>query len=247
MLDTFSYKCLKVNELKLCFKRFDLNVKKLKKRELFDTYNRCLAAFIIQKAFREHFYKNATDHITLEKVNHPCFIYRLKNNCYFYTYESIIKYIMKTGDTRDPMTRIQYSDDDLIRIDTSVKYYFPDTRYSSTLKIKKNVSYAKKIKNRENEILSFQMRLDELKNTFIDLLAYNVGSWDIGTDPIIIDSVRYSSLQSFIQSSFHEAKIVFTNLKNYCSFYASTFKQTFLEEIEHFEESVLKEQLKNVF
>ena len=147
---------------KLCKNGNIKNYSKLKKKELFDTFNKFLAVKVIQKCFRNHFYKNATDHISLEPISYPCFIYRTKSGKhYFYSYESIIKYIMKTGDCRDPMTRENYSDDDLIRLDTEAKKY--NFKYRSTYKIKKNLGYARRIRNIENEILSFQMRMDELK------------------------------------------------------------------------------------
>ena len=92
MLNNFN---LSVVVLKKLCKNASIKLLKLKKRELFNEYNRYLAIKLIQKCYRLHFYKNAIDHITLEKVNYPCFIYRTKfNKHYFYDYSSIIKYIM---------------------------------------------------------------------------------------------------------------------------------------------------------
>ena len=92
MLNNFN---LSVIILKKLCKSANIKISKLKKKELFDEYNRYLAVKLIQKIYRNHFYKNAVDHITLEKVSYPCFIYRTKfNKHYFYEYGSIIKYIM---------------------------------------------------------------------------------------------------------------------------------------------------------
>jgi len=205
----------------------------LKKRELFTNFNCYLSTKLIQRCYRRHFYKNATDHITLEEIKFPCFIYRTKSGKhYFYSYESIIKYIMKTGDCRDPMTRENYSDDDLIRLDNSVKIYFPNIRYRSTYKIKKNLNYARRIRNRENEILSFQMRMDELKELIFYILNTEMYLWDLGNEPLLIENVEYQSVESFIQSTIHELKMVLVNLRAYDSHVAEQFKTHLIYSIQ---------------
>ena len=218
---------------KLC-KIANIKVLKLKKKELFDKYNRYLAVKLIQTRYRKHFYKNAIDHITLEKVCYPCFIYRTKfNKHYFYNYSSIIKYIMKSGDTRDPMTRSQYSDHDLMRLDSGSKKYFPkeNISFKSTLKIKNNVNYARRIRNRENEILSFQLRLDELKENIIFINGAFL--WDLPPEPILIDNVEYRNIDSYINTLLLELKIIFTHLNNCDSSTANYFKITIIEEFKN--------------
>ena len=187
---------------------------------------------MIQRAFRYYFYKNATDHITLEPIGFPCFIYRTKSGKnYFYSYDSIIKYIMKTGDCRDPMTRETYSDNDLIRLDTSAKVHFPEIKYRSTYKIKKNLSYARRIRNQENEILSFQMRMDELKEVIFYIISSEMYTWNLGNEPIVVENVEYQSVQSFIQSVFHELKMILDNVRRYDPYVANLFKTQLLENI----------------
>ena len=229
MLNNFN---LSVVILKKLCKNANIKISKLKKKELFGEYNRYLATKLIQKCYRKHFYKNAIDHITLEKVSYPCFIYRTKfNKHYFYEYSSIIKYIMKSGDTRDPMTRAQYSDNDLIRLDLDSKKHFPKEciSFKSTLKIKNNVNYARRIRNRENEILSFQLRLDELKENI--LFINDVFLWDLPPEPILIDNVEYRNIDSYINTLLLELKIIFTHLKNCDNSSANFFKITTLEEL----------------
>jgi hypothetical protein len=235
MLNTVSLKLLKTCTLKMfCKNVFIKNYSKLTKKELLQKYNEVLACKIIQRYFRKYFYKNAEDSISLEPVKFPCFIYRTKfGKCFFYNYESIIKYIMKTGDTRDPMTRNAYSDEDLTRLDNEVKHYFPEIRYSSTLKIKKNINYAKRIRNRENEILNFQMYLEELKNKLIVVIESDALSWEnIGT--ITIDSVEYYSIIDYITVLLDKMKSVYYSLKSYDIFSASCFKENLMMSIEQF-------------
>ena len=199
---------------KICKQKQIPNYSKLNKPQLISELNKYFAVIILQKYFRYHFYKNATDHITLDKVEYPCFIFRTKiGKCYFYTYDSIIKYIMKTGNCVDPMTRIKYSDEDLIRLDSEAKRHFPDNKYKSTYRIKKNVNYARRIRNRENEILSFQMRLEELKETILFVIQSDMFSWTIDTEPIFLDNVRYNNIRCYINSVLHEIKLLIVNLR----------------------------------
>ena len=205
---------------------------KLKKIELFENFNKILSVKLIQRCFRLHFYKNATDHITLEPVSYPCFIYRTKTGKnFFYEYSSIIKNIMKTGDCRDPVTREVYSDNDLKRLDTGAKLHFPEIKYRSTYKIKKNLSYARRIRNRENEILSFNMRMDELRETILYIINSEMYLWNLSPEPIIIENVEYNSIQSFIQSTVHELKMVLSNLRTYDPTTVDLFKNDLLHII----------------
>jgi len=244
MLNETSLKKLTTAELKFFCKNAKIKYSKLKKIQLFEEYSKYLACKLIQKKYREHFYRNTTDCITLEPVHYPCFIYRSKFGKHFcYNYESIIKYIMKTGDTRDPMTRENYTDDDLARLDLSVKYYFKNIRYSSTLKIKKNMNYARKIRNRENEILSFQTRMDELKSIVITFITEGIIFWNLH-EPMVIDNIEYISVNSYINTILHELKMVFINVKNYDPFTANCFKTSLTEELQQFNTSP---QIKQIY
>jgi hypothetical protein len=231
MLTDDSFKKLVIGDLKLFCKNAGIkNYSKLKKKELFEEYNRFLASVIIQKYYREFLYRNATDCITLEKVNFPCFIYRTKfGKTFFYNHDSIIRYIMKTGNTRDPMTRNQYTDEELARLDSEAKIYFPEIKYRSTLKIKKNENYALRIINRENEILSFQTRLSELKEIILNVVVSDMLSWDIG--PLTVDNIEYRSVNSYINSTLNEFKLTLLNLKAHDSYSGNLFQTTFLENL----------------
>jgi hypothetical protein len=238
-------KVLNVTTLKkLCKKKSIQNISKMKKTELFEELNKLFAAKIIQKQFRNHFYKNAVDSITLENVSYPCFIYRVKSGkVFFYDYSSIIKYIMKSGKVIDPNTRNEYTDNELIRLDNEAKLHFPDKNFKSTLKIKKNENYARRIKNRENDILTFQMRLDEIKESILTIIEDDIMSWNL-TETLIIDNIEYRNFTSYVNSIIHELKILFLNLKSYSLFESNSYKQTFLSDIndrsDYFKNIILK-------
>jgi hypothetical protein len=244
MLNKDSLKKLSLSNLKIFCKHAEIKYSRLKKEQLFDEYRRYLACKVIQSYFRKHFYRNAVDCITLDHVQYPCFIYRSKHGKhFFYSYESIIKNIMKTGDTRDPMTREYYSDDDLTRLDLSVKIHFPETRYSSTLKIKKNINYAKRIRNRENEILSFQTRMDELKNTIITFISDGIIFWAFH-ETFVIDSVEFRSIKVYLNEVIRELKTIYHSVKSYDPFTANCFKSGILEELKNLNDSP---QVKDIY
>ena len=240
MLNKNSYPLLKISDLRFFCKSIHIKgVYLMKKNELFINYNQYLACKIIQTSFRKHFYKNATDCITLEPVKYPCFIYRTKTGKhFFYDYDSLIKYISKTGNTRDPMTRSEYSDIDLARLDNEVKIHRPGIKYSSTLKIKKNISYAKRIRNKENEILAFQVRLNELQEIILTFVNYNILSLvNDFQEVIVVDNVNYDSLGDYIALTLAEFKITYKTLLTLDKFSAESFKINLLESIESSNES----------
>jgi len=242
MLDLKSFKVLNIPILKIFCKNVGIKCSKLKKEELFNSFNQVLACKIIQRHFRNYFYKNAEDSISLEPVKYPCFVYCTKfRKCFFYSYDTIIKYIMKTGDTRDPMTRNVYSDTDLSRLDAEAKQHFPEIKYSSTLKIKKNINYAKRIRNRENEILSYQTYLEELKNKLIIVIESDALSWDI-IDEITIDSAEYTSIIDYINMLLEKIKIVYRSLNAFDVFSAQCFKTNILLSIESFDTQIIQLQ-----
>ena len=232
------FKILKIPLLKQLCKLKKIKYNLLKKSELIHKYNELDACKKIQRIFRTYFYKNAVDAITMENVSFPCFIYRVKNGkCFFYDYNSIIKYIMKTGKVIDPNTRIEYTDEELIKLDIQAKQHFPEKNFKSTLKIKKNKNYAIRIKNRENDILTYQMRLDEIKLIIKTMIEDDIFAWNILNEPIIVENIEYRNFNSYINSIIHEMKILFQYLKVYDQFEASCFKQS-MESLENVPENI---------
>lgn len=219
-----------LKELKILCKNAKLkNFSKYNKEKLIHEYNKYLAVRVIQKYYRKHLYRDAVDHITLESVKFPCFIFKSKNNTlYFYEFSSIIKFIMKTGNTYDPMTRIQYTDEDLSRLDSQVKLYFPEIKYKSTLKIKKNLGYARRIVNRENEIINYELRLSELKICILTAIDSNIF---IFNETFIIDNEIYRSPHLYLYTLLNELKMVLENFKLLNEHYTLLFINNIKEEL----------------
>lgn len=233
---------LNVGILKKLLKGVKIAINGMKKKEMFLEYNKYLSVIKIQKNFRKSFYKNAIDHITLEKVEYPCFIFQTKScKKYFYSYESIIKYIMKTGDTRDPMTRTQYSDELLERLDIDVKKYFPQIKFKSTLKIKKNPDYARRIRNRENEILNYQTRIQEIRDSILIAVDSDILSWNISN--ICIENVEYLNVNSYINSITYELKILLRNLTFMDNFSGNSLKMEILTQLNNTSDSITRNKI----
>lgn len=244
MLNLESFKILKVPELRLLCKNVKIKLNKSTKLQLFENYNRYLATLMIQKAYRKHFYRNAECSITLEKVEYPCFIYRTKfGKLFFYDYLSIVKYISKTGNTHDPMTRDQYSDNDLIRLDYSIKKYYPEKKFSSTLKIKRNIGYALKVRDRENDILSYQTLLQETKTLIINLIESGIFTSGIN-EQISIGNESFIGIDDYILHLLEKTNILYNTLKEIDSFWANSFKIDFLENLERYDSQII--EIKNI-
>jgi hypothetical protein len=127
------------------------------------------------------------------------------------------------------MTRNVYSDEDLLRLDSEVKKHFPEIRYSSTLKIKKNINYAKRIRNRENEILTFQTYLEELKSKIIIVIESGALSWE--QFEITVDFVEYHSISDYLATVLDKMRSVYRSLKIHDPFSANCFKENAIESI----------------
>ena len=237
---------LNVRILKKLLKRAKIINHRLKKSEMMREYNKYLSALKIQKIFREYFYRNAEDHITLERVKYPCFIFQTKSGkCYFYSYESIVKYIMKTGDTRDPMTRTQYSDELLTRLDSDVKKHLPHLKFKSTLKIKKNPDYARRIRNRENEILNYQTRINEIRESIIVAVESDMLSWTISN--LFIDNIEYLSPVNYVNSIIYELKILLRNLTFMDQFSGSSLRDEIINLLNSTSDSNTKNKILELF
>ena len=100
------------------------------------------------------------------------------------------------------------------------------------MRIKKNPEYAKRILNRENAILSFQTRLDELKTNLLFVSDADILLWNID-EPLIIENIQYSTVHDYISGLLYEFKVVLLNIKNYDQDYAKVYKETLLDQLEN--------------
>jgi len=229
MLDNRDYKYLKIGLLKkLCKIHKITRISKMNKFELVQTLNTHFAVHTIIKIFRRYIYKNAVDYISLEPVKYPCFIFNANGNRYFYNYENIVKYIVKTGDTKDPMTRIQYSDKTLKSIDKHVKLC--KLSYRSVYRIKHDPYYTQRIRNINNEIGIYQTRLNEIKVLFLTGIESDITLLQL-TEGFYVENTYYRSPVGYMNTLFNELKIVLTSFSRIDHEQAHEYILGLLEEI----------------
>jgi len=219
---------------KLC-KIFKIKkISHLTKKEIVNIINQVQAVNIIIKHYKKYLYSNKEDFISLETIKYPCFLWNSGNKLFFYNYDSIINYINKTGDTRDPVTRIQYSDTTLLRLDKEAKKYYSNTsfKFKSTYKIKFDVNYIKKIRKKRNDIASYEARINELLTLFRTAIQADILSWNL-SETIIIDNIQYSSINNYIYSIKREYNIIINNLKHLDKELSEYYNQNLLK-LEYF-------------
>jgi hypothetical protein len=242
MLLKNDFKNISLIILKKFCKKAKIKSSKLNKLELFEQFNKYLAVILIQRKYRNHLYKNAVDPITLEEIEYPCFLFRTKyGKTFFYSYESIIRYIMKTGNTSDPMTRLPYSNEILERLDNDAKKHLPNFKFKSTLKIKNNPDYARRIRNRENEIISYQTRIAEVISGILISIDLDMITWTITN--ILIDNNEYNNSINYINSILYEFRILVRNLNLYEPGSGTNYITELTRNIERIQNNKTKEQI----
>jgi hypothetical protein len=137
------------------------------------------------------------------------------------------------------MTRIQYSDETLERLDTDAKKYLSDLKLKSTLKIKKNPDYARRIRNRENEIISYQSRLAEVISGIVISIDLDMITWTITN--ILIDNNEYNNSINYINSILYEFKILIRNLNIYDPGSRNNYITELTQNIERIQNNKTKE------
>ena len=206
------YSTLNLKILKGLCKIYKIKIQKSKKQELINKINRRNYANKIIKFFRKVHYSDKIDYISMEPVKYPCFIFGVQNNYYYYNYISIINYIIKTGDVRDPMTRIEYSDDILLKLDKDIKTHLK-TKFKSTYKIKKDKRYSLRIKRRQGIISSYELRINELLNLIKIAVDAGIMNWVL-PGPICIDSVEYNTPAEYLRIIYNEVILIINSLSN---------------------------------
>ena len=77
--------------------------------------------------------------------------------------------------------------------------------------------------------------MDELKETVLTFLNDGIFFWNFN-EPLVIDSMEYQSIRQYVFVILDELRIFYTRLKEYSHFEAQSFKVTFLESLQNFNE-----------
>lgn len=150
---------------------------------------------IIQKWSRKILLSNRICPVSCEPIRFPYFVFKCSNVLIYYNICSIRNYIINTGDFRDPSTRSEYTNQQLLTIDQcykrhviSQKYiksilnisdcqhvYTPDNKekelFSSVIKAYKNPKFYKKIKENENIVAMLETILDSICCDVVEFIS----------------------------------------------------------------------------
>ena len=164
-------KNIKLSKLKqLCKQKKIKNYSKLSKPCIIKLINYNLSIVKIQRFLRKKWIDGPCP-ITLEVIKYPCWAFKPKGfqidksykkgkSFIYYDLNALIKYLLTTGDFRDPKTREPYTPDVLKSIDL-----YKDKlklKYTSLYKASINKSKYKKKKDREEDIIVLEMCIDEV-------------------------------------------------------------------------------------
>jgi hypothetical protein len=156
------FKYMNSKQLKIICKYKKIkNYSKLKKNELVLILEKLYASIKIQRLFRNYI-NNEVCPISLEVIKYPCFAFKPKGftNFIYYNLEPLAKYLINSGDFRDPKTREPYSQDNLKKIDDLIKYN--SLKIKSVYKSSMNSSIYKRKREREEDILVIERCIDEI-------------------------------------------------------------------------------------
>jgi hypothetical protein len=155
-------------------------VSKIKKKILIELLNEFNAAKIIQRWLRKKLMVHTECPISLKKLEYPFISFKINGKFFYYDFESILNYFIKSGNFIDPCTRQPILDNKISQINSMVKYYYG--KNTTNVLITSNM-----IKNAELHIISYclydiirQLELFpgeiEIKNILLPRFIYYINS-----------------------------------------------------------------------
>jgi len=153
------------------------NYSSLRKSALVSLITRHYATIRLQRWTRRVLSKGESCPISCESIKYPCFAFKTTNNVLiYYNLVELRNFLIKTGDFRDPSTRANYTDEQLLEMDSVYKYYYglhpqtsktEETGFKSVFKASKSTRFYEKIKEKEQEQLIFERLLDSICDDMI--------------------------------------------------------------------------------
>lgn len=114
---TVGYSKLKAKELSI--KRYS----SLNKGSLIQTILEKLAVVRIQRWTRRRIAINDTCPFTLDEINYPCWGKKVQKKFFYCNLEPLGRFLVTSGDFRDPNTRSSYTEKELDQIEDLLKYH----------------------------------------------------------------------------------------------------------------------------
>jgi len=157
-LDNYNLDKLKKKAKTMRLKRYS----SMRKKILLNTIKEELASKKIQKYFR---IKKGINQdkcpISLQPIKYPCWVFKVSNNKFvYYNLKPLVEYLLSSGNFRDPMTRVPFSNENLNSIDKTVKSL--KLKYKSVIKFKNNPDFYRRKKIREETINTYSDQIREI-------------------------------------------------------------------------------------
>ena len=118
------YEKLNLNSLKRMSKVYKIsNCSKMRKKDLLKLIVESSSCIKIQRMYRRKLINNSLCPISLEKIkcNTPCYGHKIGKKFIYYNLETLVDNIFVSGVFKDPISRVEYTDDQLKCIDTLCK------------------------------------------------------------------------------------------------------------------------------
>tara|TARA_Y100000992_G_scaffold302408_1_gene276435 strand:+ start:2216 stop:2875 length:660 start_codon:yes stop_codon:yes gene_type:complete len=142
--NNFNVKALK----RLCKIKGIKFINERKKDELLNLLKKFNAAKIIQKKLRQKTIIDFICPVCHEPLKYPFVSIKVRQKFFYYDFYTLIEYLNKTQDFRDPCTRYIISDTKLIQINKMIRYYYGKT--TNKILISKSM-----IKNTDLHIITY--------------------------------------------------------------------------------------------
>jgi hypothetical protein len=173
------------------------SIKKIDLVRLINNYN---AARLIQRYFRLKLMTSNECPISFKKLNYPFISFKVNKKFFYYDFETIINYFIKSDNFVDPCTRNPILDKKIYEINELIKYYYG--KNTNNILITSNM-----IKNAELNIITYciydiireldiLVNKDEIKNIllprFIYYINYLLINYDYDDISIILKACKVS-------------------------------------------------------
>jgi hypothetical protein len=143
------------------------NYSGLRKNELILSINKYHAMIKLQRWARKFLSNKEPCPISFEPIKYPCYAFKTPNNVLiYYNLDALRSFLIKSGDFRDPSTRREYTDKELLEMDNIHKYYnslHPQVE-SKPKKIKENIPIVNKSGKKRPKIVNSQDNQDKENN-----------------------------------------------------------------------------------
>lgn len=213
----FNVKALK----RLCKLKGIKFIREFKKNELLNLLKKFNAVKVIQQMLRKKTIIDNICPISHEPLKYPFISIKVSEKFFYYDFYTLIEYLNKTQDFRDPCTRHHISDDKLIEINKIIRYYYGKS--SSKILFSKTmirntdlhiITYCLYdiVKEIENKELSIEETYHSILPRFIYYTNYLINNHSVEDSDIILKACKESLTNNIIIDYINLIQIINMNV-----------------------------------